>query len=371
MRNEGSNVGIWARRAIDGLGRIIGQVEQFKRVAGSQFFIFERTHSLWTLRCHLPLYEVTYPCSRNKMPRVADQRSWSVVISKTLRADRSVESFGGSLIAVHYTHVDKRDSRVAWKESAEDIEEGIMSWIAAKPEPSDGRPITSVGYIGTLPSGEVRPPDYSAVDPQAFHVHMRPESAPLRTHFHAVDQFQFVTGGAGRMANHAITAGSVHYADRNTPYGPIVAGETGVSYLTLRGVSSAGAFYMPESRDGLATALAGDPGDRPATARRNLSVELGVELNGGHSRWRDEHCDPDGLRIAIGEVGGDDALVVSPITGDGAYLVVLAGAVTAEDTTQMTAGAVRWCPPGFDGSLVSEQGGARIALLQLPERPTV
>lgn len=83
--------------------------------------------------------------------------------------------------------------------------------------------------------------------PQAFLVHQAPGWV-LPPHFHLEEQFQVVTGGDGTLGKHAVAPITVHYTSRETGYGPLVAGDRGLEYLSLRAVTDPGAWYMPESR---------------------------------------------------------------------------------------------------------------------------
>ena len=242
-----------------------------------------------------------------------------------------------------------------------------MSWIATKPLAAPPAPMASVGYLGSVPKGEVRAPDYGVLDRQAFEVHMAGECPPLRTHFHAVDQFQLFTAGSGRFANHDIAAGAVHYADRHTPYGPLRPGPDGVVFLTLRSTSSAGAFYMPEGREALAGALAG-PTERDPGERRNLSFDVGPAQGLGEGGWHDLRRDPDGLRIAAADITPDAPLALEPVGGDGGYLAVISGDVVTDEGLA-PAGSIRWCDPGDHGEIAAGPDGLRVVLLQLPARP--
>jgi rubredoxin len=87
--------------------------------------------------------------------------------------------------------------------------------------------------------------------PQAFLVEYAPGRV-LRTHFHDVDEFQIVVAGHGTFGKHAIQPLTVHFAREFTPYGPIIAGTEGLSFLTLRARrDSAGPRLLPEQRDEL------------------------------------------------------------------------------------------------------------------------
>jgi hypothetical protein len=84
--------------------------------------------------------------------------------------------------------------------------------------------------------------------PQAFLIQQDPNTV-IRPHFHVQDQFQVVAEGSGTLGRHAVAPIHVHYASRHTGYGPITAGSQGLSYFTLRAVTTPYAYFLPESRD--------------------------------------------------------------------------------------------------------------------------
>ena len=91
--------------------------------------------------------------------------------------------------------------------------------------------------LGALPS------------PQAYLVEQGPREV-LRSHFHFNSQFQVFVTGAGTIGRHEARPYLVQYASRQTGYGPITAGPTGLEYLTLRPTTIKDrAQYLPESRD--------------------------------------------------------------------------------------------------------------------------
>src|SRR5262249_50691449 len=69
--------------------------------------------------------------------------------------------------------------------------------------------------------------------PQAFLSQGDPSRA-TRAHFHALDQFQIVMKGKGRLGRHDLIPYGVHFARAYTPYGPLVADAVGMTHLTLR-----------------------------------------------------------------------------------------------------------------------------------------
>lgn len=240
----------------------------------------------------------------------------------------------------------------------------MSGWIAWE-EPVLDR-VDTVAYLGWAPRGEVLAPDHADRSPQAFSA-WYPAGVVLGVHFHATDQFQVVTRGGGRLGGHPVGLGSVHYADRNTPYGPIEPGPDGIEFLTMRSVAAAGAFFMPGQADRLAAALANDPAGRRPADRRNLMADLAAAATGDGGRAVDR-ADPDGLRIeAVDVPSGTTADVTAG--GDGAYLVVIDGSVLDDDGVPLGVGALRFVAPGEVATVAVPSDGARLALLQLPERP--
>ena len=84
--------------------------------------------------------------------------------------------------------------------------------------------------------------------PQAFVIEMSPQSI-VRPHFHDHDQFQVFVSGNCTVGRHPVQALSVHYANRQTGYGPITAGNGGVAYFVLRQVADSGASFLPGAKD--------------------------------------------------------------------------------------------------------------------------
>jgi hypothetical protein len=119
--------------------------------------------------------------------------------------------------------------------------------------------------------------------PQAFLVEMATPNARLRPHFHSVEQFQIFVGGTGSLGRDPIEPVLAFYTDPYTSYGPITAGQDGLSFFTFRRENDAGAHYMPESRRELAPSpkrriampLADQGADGPDPAR---AAGIGIEL---------------------------------------------------------------------------------------------
>lgn len=241
-----------------------------------------------------------------------------------------------------------------------------MQWgVPTRLEPAD-QPTSVEGYVGPVPAGEFREPDYARFERQAFLVRMRSDRPALRVHYHPVDQFQVFCWGAAEFANHPVAAGTVHYADRLTPYGPLQPIDEGVAFLTLRSESASGAHYMPDRRTELAERLRVDP--RPADRRRNVSFDLAAEPDAAApvATLRD---DDDGLRVSRLRLAAGETGPALQVGGDGAFVVVVEGDVDAVGEAPVGVGCVAWSDPGDLAPLVGGPSGAVVAVLQLPARP--
>jgi hypothetical protein len=214
--------------------------------------------------------------------------------------------------------------------------------------------------LGPVPEVATDAPGYGDGGPQAFMVEMGAATAPLRTHFHVVDQFQVVVHGGGTLGRHRLGPGAVHYADALHPYGPLAAGPDGLAYLTLRATSDTGAWFTPDRRDDLAARRAADP---RAARRRNLSCDVGAAT--APSGVSDLVEASDGLRIASVALGEREAVTV-PAAGSGAYAVVLAGALEPVHGLRRDPGVLAWSPPGGTLDLVAGGSGATAVVVQLP-----
>ena len=109
----------------------------------------------------------------------------------------------------------------------------------------------------TLPGGHQHwrtdfliPPKGAKDEPVAFLAAATPHRI-TRPHFHDVDQFQVIVKGDGVLGKHPVARHAVHFTRAHTPYGPIVGGEQGIGFLTLRAQWDQGAQYLPAAREHL------------------------------------------------------------------------------------------------------------------------
>jgi hypothetical protein len=114
--------------------------------------------------------------------------------------------------------------------------------------PGNGAERWRTEYFGPVGTGQFLP------GPQAFMIDMR-EDDEILPHFHEVDQFQVFVAGGGSIGrkDEGLEPVTVHYADRYTGYGPILAGPGGSAYFTLRARTDPGPVYLhqPGYRDRL------------------------------------------------------------------------------------------------------------------------
>jgi mannose-6-phosphate isomerase-like protein (cupin superfamily) len=143
-----------------------------------------------------------------------------------------------------------------------------------------------------------------------------PDGYVIKPHFHGVDQYQVVVRGTAQFGKHPMTPGDFHYADAHTPYGPIVAGEGGMAFFTLRPSGYDGFHEMPESRR-----LRQPSQNRtfvrrvdPAAARTSGAVEL--ETLG------------DGTAAYQVTAGPRERLPLPALDHGGAFVLVIGGVLT-------------------------------------------
>jgi len=115
-------------------------------------------------------------------------------------------------------------------------------------EQANRRHLTLANGTGYWRSDLILSSEHDSPAPQAFLIQQDPNTV-IRPHFHMQDQFQVVAEGGGTLGRHAVAPINVHYASRHTGYGPITAGDRGLSYFTLRAVTTPHAYFLPESRE--------------------------------------------------------------------------------------------------------------------------
>ncbi len=213
---------------------------------------------------------------------------------------------------------------------------------------------------GVTPTGEFRVthalrPD-APTDPEAYLVRSFSPAATVGSHFHEHPQFQVFVEGGGTFQRRDIEVVTVHFTDAYSVYGPIVAGDRGLSFYVLRPCHGEGAHYMPGSREQLVR-----------RGRRNLHHTVAAEhLAGGEATL---FADDDGLLCAVARVAPGDALALpGAAPGQDCYTLVLEGTVTADDETLGPRSVIHRRPDGDEPAplLTGGSNGAVVVSMRFP-----
>jgi len=208
-----------------------------------------------------------------------------------------------------------------------------------------------------------RPEDKSIDTPMAFLAEGSAHRV-LRTHYHAVDQFQVMYNGDGAMGKHPVGHGAVHFARAYTPYGPISYGEKGLGFITLRAHRDGGAQFLPEKREALEQMADRTPWQLTVMPDFDyLPGERGVTMKAlegfaGHA---------DGLAVwSVKMKPGVKAYAPDPSKGEGQYILVFKGGILHEDKLKKEL-AVVWVPKGSKPfELVAGPDGMEGLILNFP-----
>ena len=117
------------------------------------------------------------------------------------------------------------------------------------------RDVAKPQFVGAVTDLIVPEAGSPAPRPQAFLVEQT-ANWTLPTHFHQEHQFQVFVAGAGTIGRNPVHKLAVHYASPHTGYGPLISGDQGISYVTLRAVGDTGAWYLPQQREALLLRIA-------------------------------------------------------------------------------------------------------------------
>lgn len=181
----------------------------------------------------------------------------------------------------------------------------------------------------------------------------------IRAHFHVNSQFQVFAQGSGTLGRRDVKPFTVQYVAPHTGYGPIVAGEAGVWYYTLRPSTPAGARYLPDQRDNLdmsqpkrqVTSAAHEPVPAPSAP----GIETMIEPQA------------DGLAAWMVNLPAHAAVAAPTHAGGlGRYYLVAAGTLAVGDD-ELTRLSLVWAS-GDDELLPLQAGakGASIIVMQFP-----
>lgn len=194
--------------------------------------------------------------------------------------------------------------------------------------------------------------DKGKAGPQVYRVDQEPHGV-VGAHFHAVDQFQLVSSGSGRIGAHPTAPFTLHYTDAYSPYGPIVAAEHGMSYFTIRAHHDTGARPMPKAR--------------AQRHRRSPRAQLLIEIDPVASETSVLHePEPDGLgALRVYLSPGEGWTADAPMHGGGWVGLVLDGQFRDVDGEHGAQSGL-FLPPGESHAVEAGVDGLDLLIMQFP-----
>jgi hypothetical protein len=225
----------------------------------------------------------------------------------------------------------------------------------------DGKPIEAVHMISGPHEVDQKG---DPTRPHAYLVRQSPHSV-LAPHFHRSRQFQVVVEGAGHIGRHAVAPVSVHYTSAEAGYGPLVASDQGLSYMTLRQKTEFWRFLLPEE----AREMTGGLKRRQFTvSSASVSAEGLAALDGIKTETLIP-LDDTGLTVSVLRVPPN---VPAPHEADeavlGRYYVVAGGTIIIDDDVLPHLGVMWVSADEAPQSWRAGSGGAEVVVLQFPDR---
>lgn len=180
----------------------------------------------------------------------------------------------------------------------------------------------------------------------------------LPVHFHMQHQFQVILRGTGTLGRHLLAPGSVHYTSPQSGYGPIVAGEDGLDYFTLRLLTDKGAWYLPEAR---------------AYMERGLLKEQqwgAVQAEPNKPGWQTlipHRSDGLGAWACAGQPGAEYECT-EPAGAAGRFHAVVRGSFALGGQRLLTGSCVYWAPPERAPTFEALEADSLLVVVQFPEQ---
>jgi len=208
-------------------------------------------------------------------------------------------------------------------------------------------------------------PELGFVDsPQSYLIKQLP-NITNPTHFHVQNQFQVFIEGAGSFGPHVINPYIVHYAGAYTGYGPILAGPSGLSYLTLRAQHDPGAKFLPEKIDLL---MRGPKHHYTSKQFLPSSPESMNNLGAAELNWDAKEIDT-GLSIGLLKMPARTSYqYILGEHSDGVFLVVINGSIDADGQTLGVHKNVYVPAKETSFEITTTNSYAEILVLQMPEK---
>lgn len=203
-----------------------------------------------------------------------------------------------------------------------------------------------------------------ALSPAVFLVEQAP-NVSLRTHFHRQNQFQLFVRGGGKLGPHAVDALTVHYAGAYTGYGPLVAGDEGLAYFTLRPVWETGSLTLKDHPQEMKR------GPRRALHSVPVQTATAEELKALREAVMQDliPLQPDGVAARLSTLPAGHVLRLPPDTAHaGQFHVLVAGTAQAERRALGRWQSLFVAPGEAAPAITAGPEGAQLACLQFAAR---
>jgi hypothetical protein len=213
-------------------------------------------------------------------------------------------------------------------------------------------------------AGDVVLPDpAAALCPHSIYTR-QPARLRIPAHYHDNAQFQIFISGSAQFGAKPIRPVTIHYATHQTGYGPIVSGDDGLGYITVRLHAEFGAHYAdrPEERARM----------NPVIPRRQLTQVMGAMTGEALRALREPQveaaiaAEPGGLAAWLVRVppGGELEAPEHP-GGAGRFCVVTQGTIEASGRTGDACTSV-WTDANESFTLRAGEQGLEVAVCQFP-----
>lgn len=173
--------------------------------------------------------------------------------------------------------------------------------------------------------------DVSKNELQAFRLDFS-AGQKLDAHLHIVDQFQVFIEGSGTIGRDSVGPVVAHYADHHTGYGPLIASQQGMTYLTLRPKTDAGLVFLrePHIREVLQPTKRRHRVSRPVGLSTEMVLRHRTEVSVEH--MLDPQDDDEGIAVIVLRLGpGMEAPAPETRQSGGEYVIVMNGTLELDE----------------------------------------
>jgi len=212
----------------------------------------------------------------------------------------------------------------------------------------------------------------STGSPQIVLVEQPDPGSVLLPHYHASDQYQVFMDGGGMLGNHPLQPVSIHYTNRFTGYGPIVAGPQGLTYYVMRpAIDPLGPgqyLHNPELRERVKSYKGKRRTFTEQIETRGLSELSALRDTIQRTLFAVEEPEEDAgiLAIEICLPPGAHHIAPEPATGGGQVLLVVQGDVTTITFKGGPRSALALTPEEKRVTIQAGGAGAQVLFMQYP-----